>query len=150
MTNTFSALHYHFIFSTKNRVPYLSQNIEKQIWQYMAGIARYNKIIAIKIGGFDDHIHALVKAPTNIAPSQIAQYLKANSSKWIHQNFLFLKDFAWQEGYAVFTVNKINCFRIVKYIERQRQHHSNKKFEDEYLDFLKINHINYDEKYLFD
>ena len=55
---------------------------------------------AIQIGGLEDHIHALVLAPPTLAPSQIAQYLKGDSSKWIHEEFPKLRAFGWQDGYG--------------------------------------------------
>jgi len=49
---------------------------------------------ALQIGGCDDHTHVLVMAPQVIAPSQIAQSLKGDSSKWIHETLPELRDFA--------------------------------------------------------
>ncbi len=83
MANTYTSLHYHVIFSTKNRVLYLNPEIEQRIWAYLGGVARKHKMTALQIGGCDDHIHVLVMAPPVIAPSQIAQSLKGDSSKWI-------------------------------------------------------------------
>ena len=79
----FTSLHYHIIFSTKNREPWIFPDIEQRIWRFMGGIARKHKMTALQIGGVKDHIHALVMAPPTVAPSQIAQVLKGESSKWI-------------------------------------------------------------------
>ena len=54
---------------------------------------------ALQIGGCDDHVHALVQAPPIYSPREIAQYLKGQSSKWIHEEFPALRDFGWQDGY---------------------------------------------------
>ena len=125
MANTYTSLHYHIIFSTKNREPWLVPDIEQRIWEFIGGIARTNHMIALQIGGVEDHIHALITAPPTIAPAQIAQYLKGGSSKWIHSEFRSLRGFSWQDGYGAFTVSKsnipevINTFRInVNIIER--------------------------------
>ena len=96
MANTYTSLHYHVIFSTKNRIAYLKPEIEQRIWAYLGGVARKHKMTALQIGGCDDHIHALVMAPPVIAPSQIAQYLKGDSSKWIHEAFPELRDFPFE------------------------------------------------------
>jgi len=32
MANTYSSLHYHLVFSTKNRVAYLTHDIEQRVW----------------------------------------------------------------------------------------------------------------------
>jgi putative transposase len=78
MANTYTSLHYHVVFSTKNRVPCLTADIEQRVWEYIGGIARAHRMTALQVGGFDDHIHALVAAPATIAPSKIAQYLKGD------------------------------------------------------------------------
>ena len=96
MANTYTSLHYHVIFSTKNREPWLQAEIERRVWAFIGGIARAHKMTALQVGGVEDHIHALVTAPPTIAPFQIAQYLKGDSSKWIHEEFLALRNFRWQ------------------------------------------------------
>jgi len=58
---------------------------------------------ALQVGGIEDHIHALVMAPAALSPSQIAQYLKGDSSKWIHEEFPESRGFAWQDGYGAFS-----------------------------------------------
>lgn len=51
MANTYTSLHYHFTFSTKNRQPWIAQSIEKDVWAYLGGIFKKNKLKPIKIGG---------------------------------------------------------------------------------------------------
>jgi putative transposase len=149
MANTYSSLHYHVIFSTKNREPWLLPNIEQRVWRFIGGIARKHRMTALQVGGVEDHIHALVTAPPTIAPSQIAQFLKGDSSKWIHEEFSTLRNFGWQDGYGAFTVSKSNIPNVIKYIQNQREHHRNKTFQEEYLEFLRENGIEYDERYLW-
>jgi len=69
-------------------------------------IARKHKLTALQIGGIENHIHALIISQPVNSPSQIAQWIKGDSSKWIHDEFLDLRRFAWQDGYGVFTVNR--------------------------------------------
>ena len=149
MANTFTSLHYHIIFSTKNREPWIFPDIEQRIWRFMGGIARKHRMTALQIGGIEDHIHALVTAPTTAAPFQIAQVLKGESSKWIHDEFRRLKQFSWQDGYAAFTVSKSSIPDVVAYIQNQREHHRKKTFQEEYLEFLQANGIDYDERYVW-
>ena len=149
MANTYTSLHYHVIFSTKNREPWLVRDIEQRVWEFIGGVARAHKMTALQVGGVEDHIHALVTAPPTIAPSQIAQYLKADSSKWIHEEFPTLRNFWWQDGYSAFTVSKSNIPNVIKYIQNQREHHRKKTFQEEYLQFLRENGLDYDERYLW-
>jgi len=104
---------------------------------------------ALQVGGVDDHIHALVTAPATIAPSQIAQYLKGDSSNWMHREFPVLRNFGWQDGYGAFTVSKSGIPDLIRYIQNQRDHHSVMTFQEEYLRLLKKHGVEYDERYLW-
>src|SRR5688572_8907434 len=108
MANTYTSLHYHIVFSTKNRERWIIPEIEQRIWSYLAGICCENKMKPIQIGGIEDHVHVLVGASANIAPSEIAQLLKGVSSGWIHKTFPKMRAFGWQDGYGGFTVSKSN------------------------------------------
>lgn len=149
MANTYSALFYHVVFSTKNRVAFIRPEIEERVWTYIGGIARHHQITAIQVGGVDDHIHALVMAPATLAPFEIAKYLKGESSKWVHETFADLQDFGWQDGYGAFTVSKSNVPGVVSYIQNQRAHHQKQSFQDEYREFLKKHGVDYDERYVW-
>jgi REP element-mobilizing transposase RayT len=149
MANTYTSLHYHVIFSTKNREPWLVRDIEQRVWAYIGGVARAHKMTALQVGGIEDHIHALVTAPATLAPSQIAQFLKGDSSKWMHDEFPALRNFGWQDGYGAFTVSRSNLPEAVRYIQNQREHHRKKTFQEEYLEFLQKHGIEYDERYLW-
>ncbi len=149
MANTYTSLHYHLVFSTKNRVAWITPDIEERVWAYIGGVARKHKMMALQVGGCDDHIHALVMAPATLSPSQMAQYLKGDSSKWMHEAFPELRDFAWQEGYGAFTVSKSNLEAVVGYIQKQREHHQEESFQEEYRKFLQRHGIDYDERYVW-
>src|SRR6266403_2135328 len=84
MANTYTSLHYHFTFSTKNREPWIVAEIENRVWAYVGGIARHHKMTALQVGGIEDHVHALAMAPHTHSPSQLAQYLKGATSKRAH------------------------------------------------------------------
>ncbi len=149
MANTYTALYYHIVFSTKNRVEFIRSNIEERIWAYLGGVARHHKMTPIQIGGIEDHLHALVAAPQTLAPFEIAKYLKGDSSKWIREEFSDLVDFGWQDGYAAFTISKSNVPKVTSYIQNQRTHHQTQSFQEEYLEFLKKHAVVYDERYIW-
>lgn len=83
------------MFSTKNREPWLVIAKEARIWEYLGGIARTNGMKALKVGGYDDHIHILLALPATIAVSKAVQLLKGASSRWIHENDNDMTAFAW-------------------------------------------------------
>ena len=129
MANTYTSLHYQFTLSTKNREPWIVPTIEGRVWSYIGGIARKHKMTALQVGGVEDHIHALILAPPTLAPSQIAQFLKGDSSKWIHEEFSRMRAFEWQDGYGAFTVSRSQIPEVIEYIKNQRAHHRNKTFQ---------------------
>jgi REP element-mobilizing transposase RayT len=149
MANTYASLFYHIVFSTKNRVEFIRPEIEERVWAYIGGVARNHKMTAIQVGGVEDHIHALVMAPPALALSEIAKYIKGDSSRWIHEEFPDLRFFGWQDGYGAFTVSKSNVPSVVKYIQDQREHHKTQTFQEEYLEFLTKHRVEYDERYLW-
>jgi REP-associated tyrosine transposase len=149
MANTYTSLYYHIVFSTKFRFPWLTLEIEQRVWEAIAEIAREHKMNPIQIGGVEDHIHGLVMAPPTVAPFELAKWLKGESSLWIHEEFPWLHRFSWQDGYAAFTVSKSKVPDLVRYIRDQRELHRARTFEAEYLALLRLNDIEYDERYLW-
>ena len=149
MANTYTSLYYHVVFSTKNRVRCIGREIEGRVWAYIGGVARQHRMTALQVGGYEDHVHALVMAPPSLAPSQAVQFLKGESSKWMHGEFPTLRDFAWQDGYGAFTVSRSNLPEVVRYIQAQREHHRKRSFQEEYLEFLQRHGVEYDERYVW-
>ena len=86
MANTYTALYYQIVFSTKHRHRWITQ-----MWNIASGPtwagSRENKMTALKVGGIEDHVHILLGAPPTIAPSKAAQLIKGGSSTWIHERF---------------------------------------------------------------
>lgn len=149
MANTYTSLFHHFVFSTKNRQKWIVEEIENRVWSYIGGIARKHKCTALQVGGLEDHIHALILSPPVYSPSEIAKFLKGESSKWIHEEFSNFQAFGWQDGYAAFSVSKSIVPKVVEYIINQREHHQAKSFEDEYFDLLKLHEVDtIEEKYV--
>jgi putative transposase len=149
MANTYTSLHYHLVFSTKNREPFIKKEIRERIWAFLGGIARENKMKAICVGGTEDHVHILIMAPAAMPLSKMMQFLKGGSSKWIHETFPEMRRFAWQDGYGAFTVSKSQLPDIARYIQSQEEHHRAKTFQEEYLAFLQRHGIEYDERYVW-
>ncbi len=150
MANTFTSLHYHIVFSTKNREPWIRQDIEQRVWAYLGGIAKDNDFKPVRFGGIENHVHLLIGIPPFIAVSKAVQLLKGGSSKWMKENFPEAAGFGWQDGYAAFTVSRSQIPEIETYIVKQRDHHNVKSFEEEYRAFRDRHDITYDERYLFD
>ena len=104
MANTYTRLLYHCIWSTKEREHLIPAATEARLWAYLAGIAQSNKIHPIRIGGIENHIHALIDLPKTFTIPQAMQLLKGGSSTWINDEKFIPCHFGWQDGYGAFTV----------------------------------------------
>ena len=149
MGNTFSCLYVHCVFSTKERVPILNQEIRERLWAYLGGIAKKNGIHPKCIGGVADHVRLLLSMPTTMAIAKAIQLIKSGSSAWIHQTFRELRNFAWQQGCGAFSVSVSQLSEAINYIDHQVEHHRTRTFQEEYLAFLKAHDVKFDEKYLW-
>ena len=102
----------------------------------------------IEANGPEDHIHIVASMTPKFALADCLRDFKANSSGWIHDTFSSLRDFAWQEGYAAFTVSQSAVPKVVEYVRNQQQHHRKMTFREELIALLKRHGIKYDEKYI--
>jgi REP element-mobilizing transposase RayT len=148
MANTFTSLHYHIVFSTKNRDPFLAPPIRLRLFPYLAGIARDHGVRAVEIGGIEDHVHLQLAVPSSMPLSRAVQLLKGGSSHWLKEAFPTLAAFSWQDGYGAFTVSKSQLDVVRRYIQAQEDHHRAQSFGEEYRSFLVRHGISFDERFL--
>lgn len=85
--SSFTCLHYHLVFSTKNRQPLIEISWQQRLYDYIVGILRQQEGVLLAAGGMPDHIHLLAGINKKIAISDALCDLKANSSRWIHEEF---------------------------------------------------------------
>jgi len=77
---------YHIVFSTKERRPLLQDDVFKEsVWRHMAGVTKKLEGHALRIGGFYDHAHLMIRIPAKIAVADFVRQLKANTSKHINE-----------------------------------------------------------------
>ncbi len=119
-----------------------------RVFEYIGGEIRAMKGIPFIVGGRPDHIHCLTTLPKTMPLSDFIMNIKKGASKWIKNIDNGYRMFAWQDGYGAFSVSYTNKDRVVNYIANQKQHHSKKSFQEEYIEFFKSNNIEYEEKYL--
>jgi len=141
---------FHIVFSTKDRETYLFDSIRDELHRYLGGAARHHDGALLKAGSIEDHIHLLVAAPRTMAPADLVRKLKASSSKWLEAQDPRLRGFAWQAGYGNFSVSPSHRRAVEAYLDRQREHHREVSFQDEYRRLLKRNGIAWDERYVWE
>ena len=118
MPATHLSLHYHIVFSTKDRRPFIGDEWRDRLYEYLGGLIRTADGIAEKIGGTTDHIHILAGLRATHQLATFVQDIKQTSSQWIHET-INVKEFTWQQGYGAFTVSVSNCEAVRKYIADQ-------------------------------
>ena len=148
MPATHLSLHYHIVFSTKDRYPFIVDEWRNRLHEYLGGLVRTAEGFPEAIGVTNDHVHLLAGLRATIALASFVQDIKQTSSHWIHET-IGVKNFAWQQGYGAFTVSVSNCDVVKGYIINQAEHHRTKSFQEEYVTFLQKHSVKYDEKYLW-
>jgi putative transposase len=146
MGSTFYSLHYHVVFSTKERRPLIRDDWRPRLHEYLGGTVRGLGGVAENVGGSDDHVHLLVSLRTTDAPAGLVRELKKASSVWAAEKHEQL--FSWQEGYAIFTVSWTLVPVLKQYIATQEEHHRKTSFAEELKTLLEKNGVSYDPKYL--
>ena len=147
MPSTFLSLHYHLVFSTKNREPLIVPAWRPRLHEFLAGTVRGLDGFPAEIGGVDDHVHLLVGLKATHRLSDFMRELKKCSSGWVRDE-ISQPGFAWQEGYAAFTVSPTAREGVIRYIRGQEEHHGKQLFRDELIELLRQAGIEYDARYL--
>jgi REP element-mobilizing transposase RayT len=140
----------HLIFSTKNREPLITGDIEPRLFEYIGGIIRGAKAILLAIDGTEDHVHLVIRESKSIADQNFIGRLKGDSSRWVNQTMDLESPFAWQAGYGWFSVGPADLEKVINYVKGQKQHHQKVTFQEEYRKFLKQYNVEYDEAYVWD
>jgi REP element-mobilizing transposase RayT len=148
MPATHLSLHYHIVFSAKDRYPFTGNDWRGRLHEYIGGLVRAAEGIPQAVGGTADHVHLLVGLPAKCSLSSFIQDIKQTSSRWIHET-INVRNFAWQQGYGAFTVSFSNRGPVKEYIANQPEHHRVKSFQEEYLAMLKKHEVEFDERYLW-
>jgi len=134
MAHSYTKLIFHIVFSTKDRVAHLGPELRPRLLAY--------------IGGTADHVHLLAILPPTVALSDVMRTVKANSSKWMHEQ-MGRRTFSWQAGYGAFSVSRSNVDSVTRYIASQEEHHKKTAFQDEFIALMEKHGVEYDERYVW-
>ena len=121
MSHSLTKLLFHCVFSTKDRCAFLRGPIDDKVNRYMAGIAKNHGARLIRAGGTADHRHLLLELRPTTNLADIVRFIKANSSKWLHETFPEIGGWGWQSGYAAFSVSQSLRDKVVAYIDNQEE-----------------------------
>ncbi|NUM78940.1 IS200/IS605 family transposase [candidate division KSB1 bacterium] len=120
----FWRLYYHFVWGTKDRLPMITPEVERELYGYLIGKAAAHGCYTHALGGVENHVHAVASIPPKMALAEYVQKMKGSSAH--HLNHCGIKlpmVFVWQRGYGVLSLGKRNLPWVVQYVLNQKEHH---------------------------
>lgn len=150
MPNTYSQIYLQIVFSVRGRQNVIKEEFRDKLEKYISGIIAnlHQKLYAIYC--MPDHTHILVSVKPDIKVSDIVRDIKANSSRYLNENYFIRTRFQWQEGYGVFSYSHSSLKNVVEYVLNQKRYHQNKSFKEEYIHLLEAFQIDFNSVYLFE
>ncbi len=140
----------HVVFSTKNREPWLQEDVRRRIHAYMATVCRDLGAEVSDVHGVSDHVHIITTLPRTISQAELLQKIKTTSSKWIKTLDAEYRGFSWQRGYAAVSVSPSQLDVVLQYVRNQEEHHRSRSFQEEYRELLRKHGIEFDEQFVWD
>lgn len=150
MANTHHKVYLQLVFAVKYRKALLDKAWRKKAFAVMGNLVNETGCTNIIVNGVEDHVHLLVSLKPSVSISDLMKTVKAKSSKYINDNHLTEERFEWQRGYGVFSYSQSSVDNVFRYIANQEEHHKKQSLRKEYVKFLEIFKIEYDEEYLFE
>src|SRR6266576_1541823 len=146
MPQSLSIVYIHLVFSTKERQPFLSdEKVRTSLHAYLGGISKQLDCPPIQIGGAEDHVHLLSRFGRKITQAEWVKELKRVSNGWLKEQGGEYRRFAWQGGYADFSVSQSNLEQVKRYIANQEEHHRKMSFQDEVRELFRKHEQEWDE-----
>ncbi len=150
MAQSLSKILLHVVFGTKRRRPSIPAELSEDLHAYLANSVRALGGEAYRVGGTSDHVHIACTLPRTLSVSKLVEEIKKSSSSWLKTRDRRCGDFRWQAGYGAFSLGQSQLLALMRYIERQGEHHSRRSFREEFEELLRRYGVDYDERYLWD
>ena len=149
MANTYTQIYVQIVFAVQGRQSLIRPQHNDELQKYMTGIISGQGQKLIAINNMPDHFHILVGQTPNVALSDLVRGLKAGSSGFTNDRRWVLGRFSWQEGFGAFSYAHSQLDAVIRYIQKQQEHHRHKTFQEEYLELSKRFNVPHDERYTF-
>lgn len=140
MPHSYNRIWIHAIWSTKKRLPFIVPEIENTLFGFISNQFKDSGCRVRMINGMPDHIHCLFLLSPTKSIAEIIKQIKGSSSHYLNDEKRLPDKFAWQTGYAAYSVSESVLEKVYRYIKNQKQHHQKKGFENEFEEFLKLHH----------
>ena len=125
ISGVYSRIFLHFVWSTKNRLPAITNQIENDVKMVFHAKAREMSLEIIASEAAGDHVHVLLRVHQTVSPADIAKHLKGSSSHYVNHISLptDFDRFYWQDGYGVVSVSPDAVESVARYVRNQKAHH---------------------------
>ena len=151
MSQSLAKILVHTVFSTKERRPFLRDRaLRDELHRYLGGILTNLGCQPILVGGVEDHVHMLSTLSRTCEAAEMVKEVKRGSSLWLKTKATELEEFAWQNGYGIFSIGFSQTPSVRQYIAQQEEHHRRMTFQDEFRGLLTKYEIEFDERYVWD
>jgi len=150
MAGSFSQIYIQIVFAVKGRNSLISKVWEEELYKYITGIIRNKEQKLLAINGMPDHIHILIGMRPTCCLSDLVREIKKSSNEFINEKKFLKSRFQWQEGYGAFSYSHSSLDKVIRYINKQKEHHQTQTFQEEYISFLRKYQIEFKNEYLFD
>ena len=142
MPHSYSRIWIHAIWSTKKCDPYIHPSIEGFVFEKMKNVYTAAGCIIKIINGMPDHVHSLFTLNPKRPVTEVIQLVKGNSSNWFNEQEFISQKFAWQTGFAAYSVSEYALNRVYQHILRQKEHHKKRTFNEEYIELVRLHGFN--------
>ena len=151
MAQSLAKIIVHTVFSTQGRQPFFRDlGLREEMHRYLGGILSRLDCQPIIVDGTEDHVHLLGSLSRTCKVAMMVKELKRGSSVWLKTKHPELCDFAWQNGYGIFSIGYSQIDSARSYIAKQEEHHRQISFQDEFRQLLQRYEIQFDERYVWD
>ena len=134
----YNNLYTHFVFTTQDRFPCITETHRERIEKYITGIVNNHQCKMYAVYANPEHVHFLVSRDPDMSEKELADLIANASEIFINKNKLCKGKFLWQSSCSAFSVSKGDIDRVCKYILNQPKHHKKKSFAEEYAEFLRF------------
>jgi len=124
--------------------------LRDELHHYLGGILIKHDCQPLIIGGVEDHVHLLSTLSRTCEAAEMVKEVKRGSSLWLKTKGPDLSDFAWQNGYGIFSIGFSQVEIVKNCIVGQEEHHRKVSFQDEFRELLRRYEIEFDERYVWD
>jgi len=150
MADTFSQIYIQVVFAVRSREALIQSKWEEDLFKYITGIVQKKGQKMLAINGTKDHIHFFIGMKPTCCLSDLVREVKKSTVAYIKEQGHIKSAFYWQEGYGAFSYNHSHLDKVIRYIDKQKEHHQTKTFQEEYRSLLDAFNVEYKNEYLFD